>query len=131
MAATLPVNVTEVVPLPATVAPEIPGPALICPAPTAMVTAIVFVPESMSPTTKPRPAKDKAVCSVTLGRLPPSLLMVGASLTPTTATVRVIAPETFVLASFELSVTVTAIWRATVLGLSDELLNVTVRSTLW
>ena len=57
--------------------------------------------------------------------------MVGASLTDTTATVRVMAAE-FAVLLLELSVTTTEIWRdGVVLGLSEVLLNETVRSAVW
>jgi hypothetical protein len=57
--------------------------------------------------------------------------MVGASFTDTTATVRVMADE-FAVALPELSVTTTEIWRdGAVLGLSEALLNETVRSAVW
>jgi hypothetical protein len=56
--------------------------------------------------------------------------MVGASLTDTTVTVRVMAEE-FAVLLLELSVTTTEIWRDVVLGLSEVLLNETVRRAVW
>ena len=57
--------------------------------------------------------------------------MVGASFTDTTATVRVMAAE-FAVLLLELSVTTTEISRdGVVLGLSEVLLNETVRSAVW
>ena len=57
--------------------------------------------------------------------------MVGASFTDTTATVRVMAAE-FAVLLLELSVTTTDISRdGVVLGLSEVLLNETVRSAVW
>ena len=129
MAATVPVKVTVAVPLPVTDTLADPV-ALIWPEPTVKVTLMVFSAESTSPTAIPKPVSDRAVCSVALGRSPSGLVITGASLTATTATVREIAKEFCVLRSPELSVTVTAIWRTSVLGFSELLLNVTLRKAL-
>ena len=131
MASTEPVSVTLAEPLSVMLTPVVPAVAVSKPETTLSFRVTLLVPESPSATLRPRPLKVKAVCSVASGSVAaPVLVMLGASLTATTVTVRLMASEVWV-ALAELSVTVTEIWRAVVVGLSELLLNTTLRSTVW
>ena len=131
MAVWLPLMVRLLEPEPEIVAPELPAVAVNTPDVTLKVSVRLLVPASASAMEMPTPAKELLTCSVTVGSVALAYEIVGASLTDTTVTVRVMAEE-FAVLLLELSVTTTEISRdGVVLGLSEVLLNETVRSAVW